>query len=118
MLAAELAADLREAVLGEAFAEVHRHLSRHGYLPGVVFRLQLVHAQPVVARDRPLYLLDCDSGRLVVFRDVAYGVLREHLGDGQAPQRGNGNQPYKRAFQLAYVALNLARYKEGHVVWK
>src|SRR5215213_2697345 len=116
MLAAELPPYLREAVFRQALAEVHRDLTRHRYLPRIVLRLQVVHSQFVVRADRTLNLLDGDADGLVVFGYVAYGVLREHLGDGQAAQRRDGYQAHERAFEFAYVALDLARDEEGHVV--
>src|SRR5687767_10151334 len=109
MLPAEFPADLGEAVFSQTFAQVHRHLPGHGDLPRVVLGLQVVDAQFVVRADGALNLFDGDAGRLVVLRDVAYGVLREHLRDGQPAQRRDGDQTHERAFELAYVALDLAR---------
>src|SRR3712207_8901374 len=88
MLAPELAPDLGEAVLGEAFAEIHRHLSGNGDLTRVVLRLQILDPQMVMRGDRALNLFDGDPGRLIVLGDVADRVLRseEHTSELQSRQ--------------------------------
>src|SRR5687768_3728241 len=98
MLAAELSTDLREAVTGHLFAEIHRNLTRHRDGPGVVLGFHFLDRKAVVSSNAagdPLHSQPC---RTLSIEDVLHRLLCEGLRDRNTFHGRYCYQPYERTF--------------------